>query len=97
MILGNQEDFAVPLEEGARGAAENIFGERDGAVLERDVDVFAIEGGFANVVNALWIEAGGLQPLVKRAAGRRGGSRGRGCGIALGRRRPTSQKQQTKQ
>ena len=51
------QHFAVPFKIGPGNAARDALREGDGAIVKKEVDVVAIDGGIANFVNLLRIEA----------------------------------------
>lgn len=68
-VRRTQADLAFTVEKCARGAAADVFGKGQGSVVEINVEVGAVDGGAANVVDAIGIEADGMDAGVESARG----------------------------
>ena len=60
------QNFSLALEVGAGDPAVDVLGKRDGPVIEPQVNIFPIDGRFADFVNALGIESDGAQGTIER-------------------------------
>ena len=85
-VRRTHQHFAFALEVSAGDVAVHRLGEGDGAVVEPDMQVFAVEFGFANLEDVLGIEADGAQRAIERQHRRRSQRIGR-SGLRRGGRR----------
>ena len=61
-----QQDFAFALKESPGHVAIHSFGKSDGAILQADVDVVAIEPGIADLVGSGGADANAAQLAIQR-------------------------------
>ena len=71
-VGGTHQHFAFAFEVGAGHASIDRLGKGDGAVVEPDVYVLALDDRFANFEDPLRIESDIAQSVVKRQDGPRG-------------------------
>ena len=56
LVVGDQQHFAFALKKSSGDVTGDIFGESDGAIVERDMKGGALESHFADVVDPRFVQ-----------------------------------------
>jgi hypothetical protein len=69
LVVGDQQHLTLSLKESSGDVAGDIFGERDGAIVEGDMEGGALESDFADVIDSRFVEPHILQLQIQSFRG----------------------------